>query len=816
MSPERWQQVERIFHAAPNLRSEERADFVARECGDDDELRREVEALLAYEEQAEDFIEKPILQAAAEHLAENRTPEFSAGGRLGNHHILSLLGKGGMGEVYLARDLKLGREVAIKILPAEFARDPDRLARFEREARLLAQLKHPNIAAIHALEEDGETRFIVLEYVPGETLAERLQSGPLPPSEALPLLEQIAAALAAAHEQGIVHRDLKPANIKVTPQGQVKVLDFGLAKISRHDLPTAELSAAMSTASRTLTTMTAEGLILGTVPYMSPEQTRGLTIDRCTDLWAFGCVCYEMLAGARPFGGATTADTLAAILGSEPNWRALPKQTPDAIVTLIRRCLLKDHLRRLNDAGEARRLIAQARSEDSPLAARLRRARRSARLALAVAAVFIVLASLVTWQVTRHGARPDDLATMLAPKLKGENLNWALARLSSHASAASEDEEPNALDEVGNLRAINETIDTLKVRTAKEPQSARLHAMLSQAYYLKYSLTLDNNDKEDAVRACEQALRLGENFPEVQIALGNLLIGLGRPEQAAARFNVALAANPQDYDAVLGLARVYEDTDRAAEAENLYLRAVSLRSDDWSAYNELGGFYFARGRYEDAAREWRRVTEKSPLNAVVLNNLGNAYYYLGETGRAEESYRQSLSVRPTAAAYVGLGMVLYDRGDYAGAAQEFEKATARTPQRPDVWANYADACRVAGRVDQAAAAYDRAIELSRARLEANPRETATLTLLAECLAKRGEKREALAKIEESLKADRAASLASAVVVYYLSGRRSEALNALAEALSAGLSVRDFERNPELAGLRRDPDYERIVGPPRRN
>ena len=256
-----------------------------------------------------------------------------------------------MGEVWCATDTNLGRQVAIKVLPDAFAHDPDRLARFEREAKTLASLNHPNIAIIHGLEKADGIRALVMELVEGPTLADRIGQGPIPVEEALPIARQIAEALEAAHEQGIVHRDLKPANIKVRTDATVKVLDFGLAKAME---PAGVMSPSVSQAA-TITTpaMTQKGMILGTATYMSPEQARGKPVDKRTDIWAFGCVLYEMLTGSAVFTRSTTSDTVAAILGSEPEWERLPAGTPPTIRRLLQRCLEKDTKRRLRDIGDA-------------------------------------------------------------------------------------------------------------------------------------------------------------------------------------------------------------------------------------------------------------------------------------------------------------------------------------------------------------------------------------------------------------------------------------------------------------------------------
>src|SRR6202045_3023842 len=276
---------------------------------------------------------------------------ISAGTKLGSYEVTAQIGAGGMGEVYQAHDTKLGRDVAIKVLPEAFAHDPERLSRFQREAKMLAALNHPNIATIYGLEQSNGTSYLVMELVSGETLAERVtREGALPIEEALTICKQIAEALEAAHEKGIIHRDLKPANVKVTPEGKVKVLDFGLAKAFAGDTtnddpsnsPTLSMAATM------------HGVILGTAAYMSPEQARGKAVDKRTDIWAFGCVLYELLCGCQAFEGEDVTEILAAVVKTEPDWNRLPEATPPAIRALLRRCLRKDRRQRFHDAADVR------------------------------------------------------------------------------------------------------------------------------------------------------------------------------------------------------------------------------------------------------------------------------------------------------------------------------------------------------------------------------------------------------------------------------------------------------------------------------
>jgi serine/threonine protein kinase len=320
------------------------------------------------------------------------------GRRIGAYQIQTLLGAGGMGEVYRAHDTKLGRDVAIKILLRVFTSDPDRLARFEREARMLAALNHPHIGAIYGVEEAEGLRALVLELVEGETLADRLQRGPVPVAEALTMARQVADALDAAHERRIIHRDLKPANIKITPAGVVKVLDFGLAKTAAGDGTTLDL-----TRSPTVTVGgTRDGVILGTAAYMSPEQARGQAVDKRTDIWGFGCVMYEILTGRIAFAGGTVSDTIAAILEREPDWSRVPDSTPATIHRLLQRCLQKDARHRLRDIGDARMELDDALSgvgQAAPIVAQTR-SRWAHVLSSAAVVTSLIAISIVIWNRT--------------------------------------------------------------------------------------------------------------------------------------------------------------------------------------------------------------------------------------------------------------------------------------------------------------------------------------------------------------------------------------------------------------------------------
>jgi eukaryotic-like serine/threonine-protein kinase len=401
MTGDRWPEVVSLYEAALERSVEEREAFLAEACADDVALREEVDSLLA-QERAASPLDKPVW------VADNllvQPPALAIGASVGVYRVEGVLGAGGMGQVYRAKDTKLGRHVALKVLPDIFATDPERRARFQREAQVLAALNHPNIGAIHGFEDSGRVHALVLELVEGPTLADLLASGGgasgspragdagVPLADALPIARQIVDALEAAHDQGIIHRDLKPANIKVRHDGTVKVLDFGLARlVETEPNGTTDITNSPTLASPAQTTA---GVILGTAAYMSPEQAKGRPADARSDVWAFGCVLYEMLTGTRPFAGEEVADTLAAVLRAEPDWSALPSATPLPVRRVLERCLQKDRKRRLAAIADVRFHFDDA---NAPEAVALDARPRSSRAAwlIAVAATLALIGVTAT------------------------------------------------------------------------------------------------------------------------------------------------------------------------------------------------------------------------------------------------------------------------------------------------------------------------------------------------------------------------------------------------------------------------------------
>ncbi len=353
MTPERYRQIGQLYHEASALTPDERAAFLDGACAGDPLLRQQVEALLIANDEAESFIEQPAMEVAAEMFATQQAGAM-IGRAFGHYKMVSWLGAGGMGEVYLARDGKLGRQVALKLLPQEFTRDPQRIRRFQQEARAASSLNHPNIVTIYEIGEEGEAHYIASEYIEGLTLRQRLASSAMPLLQALDIAMQVASALAAAHEAGVIHRDIKPENLMLRKDGFVKVLDFGLAKLAEHPFANANRDQAIdSHASTKERVQTSAGVVLGTVTYMSPEQARGQQVDARTDIFSLGVVLYEMVAGRVPFEGKTASDTIAAILEKSP----LPlvryqPEVPEQVQWVVTKALRKEREERYQSARE--------------------------------------------------------------------------------------------------------------------------------------------------------------------------------------------------------------------------------------------------------------------------------------------------------------------------------------------------------------------------------------------------------------------------------------------------------------------------------
>jgi serine/threonine protein kinase/tetratricopeptide (TPR) repeat protein len=698
---------------------------------------------------------------------------LAAGSKFGVYSILGPLGSGGMGEVYRAADMRLGREVAIKTLPEAFSRDPERLARFEREARMLAALNHPAIAAIYGLEESDGVRFIVMELVPGDTLSEKLSHGPLPLDEALKVARQIADALEAAHERGIIHRDLKPANIKVTPEGRVKVLDLGLAKA--FDARGTSSEPDLSLSPTIVSDGTQPGVILGTAEFMSPEQARGKPVDKRTDIWAFGCVLYELLTGRRIFGGETASDVLAAILTAEPRWDLLPRDTPPRIRELLRRSLEKDPNRRLRDIGDAGIEIDQARElfRTSPLPLPIVphafRPRISGKrlAALGAAAAAIVLAIL--WLTSRRspasapapapssatrflavlpfkdfsGQKDGQLLgdafaeTMSARLASVPGLQIVTPRATNELSAGEKDLERISRSTGANLilaGAIQRAGDQLRITCSLVRAPGGVHVggeevttRASDIFGAQDRLAESVLSWLGAKSAAESSARPA-NVLLTSAAQENYLKAIGAlrrydsPEslETAVRILTDLDRKHPDSPLILAaLGRAYlnqfEVTRDPALAERAAATCEAARKlDDRlpEVHTTLGQVLKMTGKPAEAIGEFERALAEQPSSIDALLGLADAYRATGNP-EAEGTYRRALALQPSYwAVYNQFGFFYFRSGRYADAIPMFREAIRRRPDSVRVYNNLGAALFKVDRFTDARQAYQSSIRIS--------------------------------------------------------------------------------------------------------
>jgi serine/threonine protein kinase/Tfp pilus assembly protein PilF len=792
MSPERRSEVERLYHAVLDRHAEERAAFLAEACAGDDTLRREVASMLA---QARGFLSAP---AAALERGTPRDGTSFIGRQVGPYVIQTLLGTGGMGEVYRARDPKLGRDVAIKVLPAIFTADPERLARFEREARVLAALNHPHIGAIYGLENMDGIPALVLELVEGETLAERLARGSgrpasgltpmdqgqrsslaVPVEEALGIARQIAEALEAAHERGIVHRDLKPANIKVRPDGIVKVLDFGLAKaIEPSSSPSAE-----ATNSPTLTNpagITGPGMLIGTAAYMSPEQARGQAVDKRTDNWAFGCVLYETLTGHLAFKGETVSDTIAAVLRGEPEWDALPGGTPAGVRVLLERCLEKDPKRRLRDIGDARieieHQLRRAVETEAPANQMWKRA--------TVAAV-LALAALAVWKYWPASGAPrvHTIAVLPLQNLSGDPNQDAFSDGTTEA-LISNLSQIRALDVISRTSVMRYkgTTKTIREIARELPADAFVTGSWQRADgRVRITAQLINASTERNIwargyeRANGDVLKLED---EVAQAIAREINAQITPEESK-RLASAKSVNPAAYDEfLLGQYRSWKDgPDDYKEAIAHFQRAIQIDPNYAPAHAALAFAWAGRfGAGYVGVDEAEGPTRAGAIRAMELDpDLAEAHSALAHVAvafdwdwaSAEKSFRRAQELNPDSlATCYCFAYFLIIQGRFPEALDNLEHAAKGSPLSAAVQTAYGVALLYSRKAEDAIPHLLRAKEL-------DPQSADAHTFLAAALNATGKPGEAVKLIHPF---GPTGELAAA---YAQTGRRAEALKVVA-------------------------------------
>jgi eukaryotic-like serine/threonine-protein kinase len=649
MNPDRWRQIGQLYHTALELESAARAAFLDATCGDDDELRREVESLLHAHEQADGFIAGKVAGVVDEMAAQQRNTSF-VGRSLGHYQTLSLIGTGGMGEVYLAEDTRLGRKVALKLLPAAFTQDRERVRRFKQEARAASSLNHPNILTIHEIGEasaaEGGAHYIVSEFVEGATLRSMARSGRLDIGKATVIAQQVAGALSVAHEAGIVHRDIKPENVMVRPDGLVKVLDFGLAKLTETPAPSADSEASTNMS-------TAPGMMMGTVSYMSPEQARGQKVDHRADIFSLGVVLYEMLAGRRPFEGATMSDVIAALLTAEPPpLRQYRAEATAELEQVVGKCLAKAREARYQSAVE---LIVELKTIPPGIQTKEATTRRveitmprpvSWRwLPIAATALLLVvgLVSLLSWRRS-PAAEPDQIKPT-----SQEQARMANARPINQK--AYDDYLRGRFYANRQKKADNETaIVMLERSVALDPNFAAAHAELAQAYVWRFFLFTPGEKQweEKAFMEVEKALALDKDSAVAHQALGRLLWTPANHfphEKAIKEYRRALTLDPSLGEAQNQLALVYNHIGAFDQALQELQNAVAANPTNNLAQFRIGETLLFQGKYEQALTALR----KSPREVnppLVGSTMAMALLHLGRKDEAAAIVEEFLKDYP--------------------------------------------------------------------------------------------------------------------------------------------------------------------------
>ena len=751
---------------------------------------------------------------------------MTAGTKLGHYVISAPLGAGGMGEVYLAHDARLNRDVAIKVLPANRSLDEIARQRFLREARAASALNHPNIITIYETDSHDGVAYIAMEYVRGHSLSSLIGHG-LPDSDAIGYAIQIADALAKAHAAGIVHRDLKPGNIMITEDGLVKVLDFGLAKVGQVTKHATAGGPPSSDDTGSLLSM--PGSTLGTLAYMSPEQARGEAVDSRSDIFSFGTVLFQMLTRELPFDG----DNLLAILhnlhfGAPKDIRYLRPDLAPPIAVIAGKCLRKEPQDRYQSAGELGRDLRATQGQASSIVAGSSSAatisietvpdkfsalvvkpgmgRKKLSIAIGIAVLTAIAVAVAIFSVRRHAS---------------ESRNAPSAQPAANNAAPSVADTPFALrtqaqaylerwDVPDNLdRAITMLNRALELDHGYAPA----YASLTFAYFEKNRINADPQWVKQATQAATRALQLNTDLADAHLAGGVAAMLAGRNSESESEFRKAAKLDPKSSKPHRWMGFFFNSIGNSKAAEQELTRALALDANDWRARMNLGLLYYKAARYPEAATAWEQVSKLTPDNFIVLNNLAAVYHMLDRHDDAAAVLQRSLEIKPDAYTYGNLGTLRFFQGRSEDAVPAFEKAVQMDANDSLMWGNLGDAYRWApGQSAKALPAYQNAIRLLRDEIATHPKDADLQANLALYLAKSGDKQAALAQIKEVDNAQDkpAAVLFNSTIVHELGGERDQALTALAAAIQAGYGLKEIKNEPELVKLRSDPRYQLLL------
>ncbi len=867
MQAERWQQIERLFQAALAHAPRERAALLVEACAGDEELRREVESLLVEHARGSSLLETPATDLAADWAQEQITIPQT----LGHFRLHSLLGKGGMGEVYLAEDSKLGRKVALKLLPAAFTQDKERVRRFELEARAASALNHPNIITIYEIGEADQTRFIATEYIAGQTLRALLKQGVLPLDTVLDVGTQVASALAAAHEAGILHRDIKPENIMVRPDGLVKVLDFGLAKLTEEsgrrgegekgrrgeEDATLPLSPPLPhSPSPLLSTM--PGIVMGTPRYMSPEQARGQEVDARTDIFSLGVVLYELVAGRAPFVGATASDVVAAILTHEP--APLGDYRPDApreLERIVRKCLEKEREQRYSAAQELLvdlKQLKRALESGAPVTiaesqARRPRLRLSRRwLAIAALALLVAITTLSyrsLFRGTPSAPEIKSLAVLPLENLSGDaaqeyfadGMTEAIIGNLAKIRALRVVSRPSVMRFKGSRKSLSEIAQELKVDAVIVGSVQRASGRVKITAQLVYAATDAHLWADEYERDLSDVLKLQSEIARAVAA--EIRIQVTADERA--RLAAARSINPQAHEAYL-LGRYHLSKNNEQDWQQAiahFERATQIAPDYAAAFAGLSDVWLQRGVF--AVKPFKEIephARAAALQALKLNeqlpeahtSLANLKFYNDwDWAGAEAAFKRALELDPGGLdVHRSYGHLLMCLGRHDEAVREGQIAAQLDPLSSETQT-------ALGRFLYRARRYEEALLHLQRAIEREPRSIGANYRLGDVYVQLRRYAEAIAVFEKGRALTRADSTFQAAIVrvYALTGRQQEARQmisglkvepgAMAEVYTA-LGDKDEafrilaraidERNSLLVTLKEDPTLDNLHSDPR--
>ncbi len=737
------------------------------------------------------------------------------GTTLAHFKITATLGIGGMGEVYLAEDTKLGRRVALKILPSAMAANPERLERFQREAKVVTSLNHPNIVTIHSVEEADGLQFLTMELVEGDDLERLLPADGFPLSKIFDIAIPLADALSAAHEKGIVHRDLKPANVMVTKEGRVKVLDFGLAKLGQESpVPfdnEGETALAPSSA-----TLTGDGTILGTAPYMSPEQLEGLPVDHRADIFSFGVLLYELATGRRPFEGASSIALASSILrDTPPPVSEIKKDLPRHFGRIIETCLEKDPERRYQSAKDLRNALQSLQRETesglsssihSELAARSEpstpaSSRRSPTAGAVAAAIAIAL--VVAFFILRsQGFLGSPTVPPSQPKVGSE------------AQVLLEQSRKYSQDGA-TLAKLKLAEQTLRRALELEPDNIYLQSELALLLAGMQEGYPQQERRDETLELAEKVLSADPDMSKAWLAKGELSMLEGDGEAAAEAAQRVMTIDPSNVRGHVLHGQALLEQGRREEGLEQLRQAVEMDGGAISARYVLGTALLRMGQLDEATVEFKRVLEYAPGHISAMNNLANAYLYSGRYLEAVPLYHRALELAPDEVAATNLGTAYYYLDQMEESLAAYLEADELEPGYPTVQNNIGDVYAKLGDPDSSRTWYLRAIESCDQRLAAGGDRLELQGMKALLQAKVGRFEEAINGIKGILNQtvsapDEPELLYSAAQIYALAGERENMLEYAERAMRAGYPREELRRAPEFSEFQSDPAFTQLL------